>query len=90
MNSLTNIRNNKAMYNNTQVTFIKTSDELYSYYNLFNIRFDCIAIGDALDFNGTTYVKKSSRTAYVQNMGNRWFYFSNNDMCDVCLREAKL
>ena len=75
MNSLTNIRNNKAMYNNTQVTFIKTSDELYFYYNLFNIRFDCIAIGDALDFNGTTYVKKSTRTAYVQNVGIDGFIF---------------
>ena len=31
-------------------------------------------------FNGTTFIKKSSRTAYVADMGDRFFYFSGGDV----------
>ena len=76
------------LYNGKQFSGIKSSDKFYKYTNLFNVRFDCIVLGDTFSFNGTTYIKKSSRTAWVQNGGDRFFYFSNNDICDVYLREA--
>ena len=89
MKTLASIHNNKAIYNDVQVTFIKTSDKLYTYYNLFNVRFDNIRVGDMFSFNGTSYTKKSSRTAFLNEISTRWFYFSNNDICDVYIHESK-
>ena len=38
--------------------------------------FELIDIGEAFKWNGTVYVKKSSRTAYVFGVPYRWYYFS--------------
>jgi hypothetical protein len=38
--------------------------------------FELIDIGEAFKCNGTVFVKKTSRTAYVFGMPHRWFYFS--------------
>jgi len=46
--------------------------------------FDQIQIGRTFNFNGTTWEKRSSRTAHVWGMPHRWFYFSKNDECFVC------
>ena len=41
--------------------------------------FQEIAIGGMFSFNGTTFKKKSSRTAFIYGRPSRWFYFSKKD-----------
>ena len=42
--------------------------------------FDDIKIGRPFIFNGTSYNKRSNRTANVFGMPSRWFYFSKKDV----------
>ena len=76
-------------YDNKLFNGYAHQDKHYEYTTLRDVRFDCIVIGDTFSFRGTTYIKKSSRTALVQNGGGRWFYFSGNDITEVYLRKAK-
>lgn len=48
-----------------------------------------IKIGDAFHLNGTWWVKKSSRTAYLWEMPHRWFYFSKDDLVFTDEKESK-
>ena len=43
-------------------------------------KFSELVNGELFTFNGTTFKKKSSRTAFVYGRPNRWFYFSKNDV----------
>ena len=45
--------------------------------------FENIQVGRTFNFNGTTWEKRSSRTAHVWGMPFRWFYFSKKDICTV-------
>ena len=48
-----------------------------------------IKIGDAFHLNGTWWVKKSSRTAYLWEMPHTWFYFSKDDLVFSDEKESK-
>ena len=41
--------------------------------------FNTVFVGDVFHCNGTLYEKRSSRTAHVFGMPNRWFYFRNKE-----------
>ena len=41
--------------------------------------FQEITIGAMFSYNGTTFKKKSSRTAFIYGRPSRWFYFSKKD-----------
>lgn len=45
--------------------------------------FDKVAIKGQFVYNGTQWVKRSSRTAALFGQPSRWFYFSNNDQVSV-------
>ena len=45
--------------------------------------FENIQVGKTFNCNGTTWVKRSSKTAHVWGTPHRWFYFSKKDMCTV-------
>ncbi|AUR87613.1 hypothetical protein NVP1101O_202 [Vibrio phage 1.101.O._10N.261.45.C6] len=42
-------------------------------------KFSNILIGQRFFFQGTEYVKKSTRTASLFACESKWFYFSKND-----------
>ena len=45
--------------------------------------FENIQVGKTFNCNGTTWVKRSSKTAHVWGTPHRWFFFSKKDMCTV-------
>ena len=45
--------------------------------------FKDLKVGKPFRYNGSTYVKKSSRTAYLLDMYSRWFYFSHSDIVSL-------
>ena len=51
--------------------------------------FSKVKIGGSFELNGSTWIKKSSRTAYIFGMPHRWFYFSKNDIVFTTRKEAK-
>ena len=52
------------------------------------LSFSDLQIGDSFESNGSTWVKKSSRTAYIFGMPHRWFYFSKSDPIFSTRKEA--
>ena len=51
--------------------------------------FSKVKIGGSFELNGSTWIKKSNRTAYIFGMPHRWFYFSKNDIVFTTRKEAK-
>lgn len=45
------------------------------------LSFNELKINDTFIFDGTIFRKQSSRTAHVNGMPHRWFYFSKKDIC---------
>ena len=41
--------------------------------------FQEITVGAMFSYNGATFKKKSSRTAFIYGQPNRWFYFGKKD-----------
>ena len=78
-----------ALYNGISYNCVKSSDKHYNYSVFYNVLFENIVIGDSFDYNGTTFVKKSSRTAFLHEIPTRWFYFRQVDMCDVYKNNLK-
>ena len=77
------------MYNGIRYNCIKTSDKHYNYNTFYNVLFENIVIGDSFDYNETEFTKKSSRTAFLNEIPTRWFYFKQIDMCDVYTHKPK-
>ena len=50
--------------------------------------FSKVKIGGSFELNGSTWIKKSNRTAYIFGMPHRWFYFSKNDIVFTTRKEA--
>lgn len=46
-------------------------------------KFSELANGELFTFSGTTFKKKSSRTAFIYGRPNRWFYFGKNEIVNV-------
>ena len=44
-----------------------------------HLTFKQLYIGEHFQFNGTTYIKQSTRTARIQASPSIWFYFSQKD-----------
>lgn len=46
------------------------------------VNFSNVRLGEMFNFNGTTYIKKSTRTALCM-AAPRTFYFSQTDVCKI-------
>ena len=55
-------------------------DPFYVYTAFIDVPFEDIPLEGIFTYNGTTYVKKSTRTAFLQEIPSRWFYFSKYDI----------
>ena len=51
--------------------------------NMKHANFDQIQTGRTFEFDGTTWEKRSTRTAHAFGMPHRWYYFAKNDECFV-------
>ena len=78
-----------ALYNKINYHCVKSSDKHYNYKVFYNVLFENIVIGDSFDYNGTTFTKKSSRTAFLYKKPAHWFYFKQVAMCDVYQNNMK-
>jgi len=52
------------------------------------VEFKDVKIGSDFYFNGTTFIKKSNRTAWLINK-THWFYFSKSEICKIVLESKE-
>ncbi len=46
---------------------------------IYYLNFETLDVGDSFIFDGRTWIKKSTRTAYQFGRPEMWFYFRNKD-----------
>lgn len=79
---------NEYQYKSNVTSFKSETDDLIMYdipfvyhmYHAKNKEFKALEIGEYFFSEGTYFVKKSTRTAYVISNKNLWFYFSKNEI----------
>lgn len=54
---------------------------------MYMTTFARVEVGGEFRSDGTDYIKKSSRTAYVKDTPDRWFYFGRREVVKV--RDAR-
>ena len=57
--------------------------------NPINVMFKYIPNGKVFNYNGSEYVKMSTRTARLVDNTAIWFYFSAKDICSIMVSESK-